>query len=612
MRPIQPTSRRGPSWGALFVGLLFVLATGVLGTVGTMWALGMPLPFMAAAKPVRIRIPTNTRPIPAYAAVTREDLIDFEAQSLKFLELRPEQAVGVSLIAISPTGDRVETAVREARVVGQGIVFVTREGLEIPEGNAVELGGALLSLNDIIGRVVAREKQAGYGFKEENFLPKGTRPGITGGVPPGMQALTLDANRLDGIHALKPGDKVDLMATIPDGQLARFGGSDDSRLPGAALVAAAAKPPRGSQPGEARLLAEGAVLVTPVTARAEAFKSNSLTQGSQVRNMPVQEVVLAVERDDLPGLTEALALEVDLVCIAHSSRPDQQGEPPVPEGLVAVPVAARPVAALSQVVRDDVFHPRTRRQKLIYLTPEEVADKQIVTSYTDLVGRVAAHDLLAGHFVTERDLLPPGTPPGLAAGVPPGKRAFVVETKGLVGLGALSAGDHFDLLASSPVDLSRTGGRGGANLVGGGLMAALPKQADVRVLVHDGVVVAPLKTAAGRGSDAPTIAEVVVAVDPAEVPRVAEALATGVELTVVARSSQGGSPAAVPAPAAETRTPEHHPLDAVKSLEVLVGGKRETVLFLGDGERVVVNRPAAEDAPVQSPIAPVSAQSPAE
>jgi Flp pilus assembly protein CpaB len=607
MRPVVPSSRRGISVGTLFLLLLMVLLVGGGGTLGTLWALGVPLPFMHR-EPVLVRIPANFRPIAALSTVSREDLINPEARSVAYIEMRPDQTIGVSLTGFSETGDKVESQVAKALVEDGTVIFVTAEGQRIPASQATELGGALMNVSDIIGRVLARDKSPMLAFREELFLPEGTRSGVAGGIPPGMQALTIEASRLDGAHALKAGDHIDLMATIPDEHLPRFGGSDKSRLPGAALVGSSS-PSRDAIAGEARLLAEDAVLVTPVRARAEPVRSSSLTQGTQVRNVPVQEVVLAVHRDDVPGLAEAMALNVDLVCIAHSGRPDGEPQEEAPSGLVPVPVSARPVAALSQIVRDDIFHPRTRRQRFIYLTPEEVAAKKIVTGFTDLVGRVAAHDILAGHFVTEAELLPAGTPPGLAAGVPPGKRAFVVEAKKFLGLSALTAGDHFDLLASSPVDLTKAGGRNGQSLYGGtGLIGALPKQADVRVLVHDGVIVAPILSSAGR--EAGAVSEVVVAVDPAEVPPVAEALATGVALTIVARSAQRGAPEIAASPASGDRTPEHHPLSGVKSLEVVVGSKRETVHFLGSTGRVVVNKPAAESRDEEpSPTVPTAASS---
>ncbi len=598
MRPIQPTSRRGISFGSALLLLLFVLLAGGGGTLATLWAVGWPL--FAWGPAALVRIPTNFRPIPALSTVLRDDLIHPEARSLAFIEMRPEQTIGVSVAGYTATGEKVRSRVAQAVVERGAVVFVTADGHRIAAEQTTELGGAVMSVNDIIGRVLARAKNPLLAFREDLFLPQGTRPGIAGGIPPGMQALTFDATRLEGVHALKAGDHVDLMATIPDEHLPRFGGSDKSRLPGAALVAAP-NSSREQATGEARLLAEDAVLVTPVRARAEPIRSSSLTQGTQVRNVPVQEVVLAVRREDVPGLTEAMALAVDLLCIAHSGRPDGQPPEATPEGLVAVPISARPVAALSQIVRDDLFHPRTRRQKFIYLPPEEVAGKALLSSYTDLVGRVAARDILAGHFIAASDLLPAGTPPGLAAGVPPGKRAFVVKPDKFLGLAALRSGDHFDLLASAPVDLSKSAGRGTGNLVGNtALMAALPKQADVRVLVHDGVVVAPILVASNRNpQDAPTVGEVVVAVDPAEVPPVAEALATGVELTVVARSSQGGTAPAATRPPLETRTPEHHPLADVKTLEVVVGGKRDTVLFIG-GDRI---EPPAPSTPPSEPAA---------
>ena len=69
-------------------------------------------------------------------------------------------------------------------------------------------------MSKILGRVTAREKPAGYAFKERDFLPEGTSPGVVGGTPPGKRAITLDASKLKGVHDLNEGDHVDLLASV--------------------------------------------------------------------------------------------------------------------------------------------------------------------------------------------------------------------------------------------------------------------------------------------------------------------------------------------------------------------------------------------------------------
>ena len=75
--------------------------------------------------------------------------------------------------------------------------------------------GVITDMAKIRGRVTAREKEAPFFFVENDFLPKGTHPGVAGGTPPGKLAITLDASKLRGVHDLKEGDHVDLLASTP-------------------------------------------------------------------------------------------------------------------------------------------------------------------------------------------------------------------------------------------------------------------------------------------------------------------------------------------------------------------------------------------------------------
>ena len=74
--------------------------------------------------------------------------------------------------------------------------------------------GVITDLAKIRGRVMAREKPPTYAFTESDFLPAGTRPGVAGGTPQGKRAITLDAGKLKGVHELKDGDHVDLLASV--------------------------------------------------------------------------------------------------------------------------------------------------------------------------------------------------------------------------------------------------------------------------------------------------------------------------------------------------------------------------------------------------------------
>ena len=93
-----------------------------------------------------------------------------------------------------------------------------------------EKGGILVDARDIIGRVMDHTKPPGYAFTEKDFMPKGTRPGLVAGIPAGKRALRIDVETVNGIIGLQPGDRFDILAAVPVGDVAaassavQFGG----------------------------------------------------------------------------------------------------------------------------------------------------------------------------------------------------------------------------------------------------------------------------------------------------------------------------------------------------------------------------------------------------
>ena len=211
--------------------------------------------------------------------------------------------------------------------------------------------------------------------------------------------------------------------------------------------------------------------------------------------MPVQEVVAAFNREDTAGVTEAVEMGVEILTIARSGQPNSEDSVTAPAGMTAVPVATRWILAYSEIVHDDLFDVRTRDLRYIRLPTEEVRSRGIVTDADELLGRVVARDRGAGQFILRTDLLPLGTSPGLTAGVPPGKRAFAIAADKLAGARGLQHGDHFDLLVGIPLGLDK-------NLASGlgwlptsspdGAALHLEKQAEIRVVAQDAVVVSPV------------------------------------------------------------------------------------------------------------------------
>ena len=140
---------------------------------------------------------------------------------------------------------------------------------------------------------MAREKPAEYAFKEEDFLPEGTSPGVAGGTPEGKLAITLDAGKLKGVvYDLKAGDHVVLQASTAV-DMPGAGHSNGGRF-GTNVVAT---PNMTLLPKRSlvRTLVQDGVVVTPARTRNMPISSSSLMQGTTTRTVPVQEIVIAVD-----------------------------------------------------------------------------------------------------------------------------------------------------------------------------------------------------------------------------------------------------------------------------------------------------------------------------
>jgi len=502
MRPIQPYRRR--SSASFWIGsLLFLLMAGG-GVVGLLWLAGVNLNPFATERddPFMVRIPINSQPIPAYQRVSREHLLNRSSGGLTYQRLPPAATVGMSITGVTADGSHVESRVEQVRNVNDQVMFVVTDGREVPHGQTMELGGALMNISAIIGRVVKRDKRPGMGFQEGTFFPQGTPEGIAGATPPGMRAITLDATKLTGVHALNAGDQIDLMASIPVGELGSFPSQNDSRLPGAALVATTSSD-RANSATEPMLLAQGAVVLKPVYVRNEATTSSSLTQGKRVQNVPKYEVALAVAADDVIPLQSALNKSLEITCITHSMQPsDRNGEPsPVEAGANQrpVPVTVRAIFAYDVVSREAFVSPATRRMRMQPMTQQEIDRHGIITSLDEAFGAVARHDIPAGRFLRKSALLSGsvkprsasepqlhpvdagtalnrrtpirfasdaahrtavqepvagpsstsvGDRPAITRFVPPGYTAFAIPWNRLYGAEHLQIGDELDLLAS--------------------------------------------------------------------------------------------------------------------------------------------------------------------
>lgn len=250
-------------------------------------------------------------------------------------------------------------------------------------------------------------------------------------------------------------------------------------------------------------------------------------------------------------------------------------------GMVRVPMSGRLIPAYTKLMREDLWNTETNYWNEQWVPESSVRAGGAIADRTKVLGRVLDHDKPAGYAFTEDDFLPPGTRPGVVAGVPPGKRSLTVEVGKVQGLHMLRPGDHFDLLAAQKLEDGRlpAGSRRIVSGAGGG--AGETKQAAVRVLVRDGVVVTPPRTRTenttsqsligGTTTRGKPVEEMVVAIEPGEMAPLAEAMAVGASLTAMAHSGH----------------PEDRPfigqLDPVEEpptvIEAVIGGKRDVLVF---------------------------------
>ncbi|TWT94719.1 RcpC/CpaB family pilus assembly protein [Stieleria varia] len=485
-RNYRNSSRRSRT-PTLILGGLGLFALMSVGIVGTLWLAGVPLNPFAVRKPVEnpfmVRIPINSQPIPAYTRVDRKQLMNPTSGGLMYQKLPPGAAVGMAIVGVDQNGSHVESRVESIKNDNDEVVFVVTDGAEVRQGQTFSLGGAIMNINAIIGRVVKADKRAGLGFQESTFFPPGTPEGLAGATPQGMRAITLDATRLTGVHSLGAGDLIDLLASIPV--------SGDGDQSSAAV-------------SEVELLAQNAKVLRPVYVRNEVSSSASLMNGKTMQNTPKYEVAIAVAADDVIPLQNALNQELPITCVAHSMKPISDDE----TNLVAsssdeirVPVTVRPILAYQVVSREAFVSPATRSIKTVTISKLEADRMNVISSIGDALGAITRQDIPAGRYLRHEDLLkgPPkkqdddevsleavnhrtsfsadgkrfvsmlqteaaetapsatavGDRPAITTFIPPGRTAFSIPLNRIFGAEHLQIGDTIDLLASYSLERLR-------------------------------------------------------------------------------------------------------------------------------------------------------------
>lgn len=405
----RSASSRSSAW-RLIIPILVLLLLSV-GVGATLWGVGF---FDKENKPVsregQIACPGLARPVRAYDAITRADLINPQTGQLNVIWLPEEQAS--------------EAMLRD--------------------------------LAKIIGRVVSRDKQAGYILTERDLLPVGTRPGISAGIPPGKRSVTVDVKDVPGLDLLRQGDVFDLMAVLPQQD------KPESNIEQAALLGGI-KPPdtRSGQLSKRTGIMPLVIGGTMVAITQGSSRSTDGTEGLTVppsgsRNSKTKQVLatLAVDPVEVNPLTEALGLGLDLYCVTRSGHPEDipvAAQTVSLEGLVPVLTLAQPVKAFTELSQEDLADRVTGRLNLYYFSPDQVEEGWI-TDFTHLNGRVPARDLSRGAVITEADLMPVGTRPGVVGAIPGGMESLLVRAERVNGLDQLRIGDRFEIHSRLPAE----------------------------------------------------------------------------------------------------------------------------------------------------------------
>ncbi|MEO1528669.1 MAG: hypothetical protein AAFX06_24880 [Planctomycetota bacterium] len=407
MRSTRTNRRR--SSASFWLGLTLISLVAIGGGVGLLSLMGVNLnPFAAPPENTFVvRIPVASQPIPAYERIAREHLRDPRTGEFRFQEVPPGATIGMSITGITADGSHVESQVEDVRDIDDQVVFVVADGREVPSNQTIMLGGTLMSASQIIGRVLKKDKKAGMGFREAIFFPQGTPEGIAGATPPGMRAITLDATKLTGVHSLNAGDQIDLIANVKVEQAGSF--QAGGNLPGAAFLGGNSAGGKSETKTEPMLLTQGAIVLKPVYVRNEVSSSQSLTQGRRLQNVPKYEIAIAFAPDDIIPLQNALSKSLEITCITHSMRPDEEQltgtSMPAPVDEQLVPVTVRPILAYDVVGREAFVSPATRQLRMEPVSQQEIDRQGIITTLGDAIGAVARRDIPAGHFLKKSDLL---------------------------------------------------------------------------------------------------------------------------------------------------------------------------------------------------------------
>lgn len=306
--------------------------------------------------------------------------------------------------------------------------------------------------------------------------------------------------------------------------------------------------------------------------------------------------------------------------------------PPRDPNLVEILVVGNPVPAYGEVTQKNVMKPNGQGMSTMLVNKAAITD-DMLTSFTQVVGRVAKHDLDRMRPFRTSDFFPVGTRPGPTAGIPAGKRAMRLRASDIPGLHGLNQGDRFDIVMTTEVEIEapkRVNRSRVDDIDVEGPYAPLHaadlqpppeaptikrRMAEVKLVVEDGMVVQPVHRREEVAGSAPPVRpnprnkpleEIVIAVDPAEVAALEQALALGAKIQVAMRAQAAeGDTAAGRIPDIEVAVEDLMPTPAtpdtaapkerVRLVEVVEGGVKKIKAVPIGPQETRVTEPAPED-----------------
>lgn len=268
--------RRARSTGMSVLLMLLLILIGAIAAVGTVWFVGegrlfgRKEPATVAAKDPSSAKPTKNEPAGMISV--------------------PVCARAIEAYTAVSNDDLIDPKERD--------FAVRRVNAEKAREN-----GWLTNINDIRSRVMARDKNPGFAFTEADFMPKGTRPGPAAAIEPGTRGVWVEPKQVQGIDSLRRGDRFDLMAMV------RL--RDQRGETGLSPQAQAAQADTKAWQSSKRVLVNNGKVIVPMP--ADTLRRQNA------------KIFVQVSEAEVNDLSDALAVNADIVCYLRSGQPGAAG-----------------------------------------------------------------------------------------------------------------------------------------------------------------------------------------------------------------------------------------------------------------------------------------------